>query len=249
MVIVFLFALAPATAMADCDLLRKFNAVQSNGFNVVFDLSDVESGKATGSAHYFEEPDFEQVNGQADATFDGLNLTIDVHWGNGSIGHYEGRIDPGSGHLTGATKDLTLNPSGFQAKVNWVRWESKQKFNCAQEAGASPSTIAARCSEYAKTAVQQNNENVALGCGFTGARWDSSAAENWCRAVSPDLPVSETAARADALNDCRAQIALRGQIDKKPNIPAGEVTTPVTPPPYEPLPPAGAGNLFKQMNP
>jgi hypothetical protein len=45
-----LFALSPSTAMADCDLLRKFNAVQSNGFNVVFDLSDVENGKATGSA-------------------------------------------------------------------------------------------------------------------------------------------------------------------------------------------------------
>jgi hypothetical protein len=28
-VLVFLFALAPATAMTDCDLLRKFNAVQS----------------------------------------------------------------------------------------------------------------------------------------------------------------------------------------------------------------------------
>jgi hypothetical protein len=135
--------------------------------------------------------------------------------------------------------------------VNWVHWESKQKFNCAQEAGASPSAIAARCSEYAKTAVQQNNENAALGCGFAGARWESNAAnhENWCRAVSPDLPVSETAARADALNDCRAQIALRGQIEKKPNIPTEDVTKPVTPSPYEPLPPAGTGNLFKQMNP
>ena len=250
MVLVFLFALSPSTAMADCDLLRKFNAVQSNGFNVVFDLSDVENGKATGSAHYFGDSDFHQVNGQADATFDGLSLTIDVHWDNGSIGHYEGRIDPASGHLTGATKDLTLNPSGFQAKVNWVRWESKQKFNCAQEAGASPSTIAARCSEYAKTAVQQKNENVALGCGFTGARWDSNANnEDWCRAVSPDLPVSETTVRANALNDCRAQIALRGQIDKKPNIPTGDITKPVTPAPYEPLPPAGTGSLFKQMKP
>ena len=65
-----LFALPPSTATADCDLLGKFNAVQSNGFNVVFDLSDVENGKATGSAHYFGGSDFRQVNGQADATFD-----------------------------------------------------------------------------------------------------------------------------------------------------------------------------------
>src|SRR5262245_41411854 len=242
MVLVFLFALAPSTAMADCDLLRKFNAVQSNGFNVVFDLSDVENGKATGSAHYFGGEDFRQVNGQADATFDGLSLTIDVHWENGSIGHYEGRID-GSGHLAGATKDLKLNPSGFQAKANWVHWESKQKFNCAQEAGASPSTIDARCSEYARTALQQNKETAALACGFAGARWDSNAAnhENWCRGAAPDVAVSETAARAEALNDCRAQIALRGQSEKKPNIPIGDVTKPVNPPPSEPLPPAGAG--------
>ena len=250
MVLVFLFALSPSTAMADCDLLQKFNAVQSNGFNVVFDLSDVENGKATGSAHYFGGSDFRQVNGQADATFDGLSLTIDVHWDNGSIGHYEGRIDQ-FGHLAGVTKDLQLNPGGFQAKVNWVHWESKQSFKCAQEAGASPSAIAARCSEYGKTAVQQNNENAALGCGFTGARWDSNAAnnENWCRVVAPDLPASETAARADALKDCRAQLALRGQTEKKPNIPIGDLTKPITPPPSEPLLPPGTGNLFKQMKP
>lgn len=221
-----LFGLSPSSAMADCDLLRKFNAVQANGFNAVFNLSDVTNGKASGTAHYLEGPDLRQVNGQADGTFDGLSLTIDVHWENGSIGHYEGRIDPRNGHLAGATKDLTLNPSGFQAKVNWVHWESKQRFDCVEAAGVSPSAIAARCSEYVRTAVQQNDENVALNCGFTGARWDSNAAnhENWCRVVASELPVSETAARADALEPCREQVARRGQIENKPNIPIGDLT-------------------------
>ena len=113
LVVFFTFS---TSALADCDLLRKFNAVQANGYNVVFELDDVVNGQANGSAHYLAGPDLGQVNGQADGSFDGLSLTIDVHWQNGSVGHYEGRIDPASGRLSGATKDLGSRSLGLSSE-------------------------------------------------------------------------------------------------------------------------------------
>jgi hypothetical protein len=209
-----LFACLSFGANADCDLLSKFNAVQANGFNVVFELDDVVDGQANGSAHYLAGPDLRQVNGQANGTFDGLSLTIDVHWENGSIGHYEGRMDPGSGQLAGATKDLS--PSGSR----WVKWSSKQHFDCVREPGASPSAIASRCGEYARTAVQQNDENVALRCGFTDARWNPNQAdhENWCRGVDPAATAGETAARKAALETCREQVAQKRELEDKSTV-------------------------------
>ena len=227
-VVAILSTQSPTAARADCELLRKFNAVQANGFNVVFNLSDVVNGKASGSAYYLAGPNLDQIGGQADATFDGVRLIIDVRWHNGSIGHYEGRIDD-SGHLSGATRDLQQNPRGFQARVNWVRFDSKQRFACGQ-ARPSPSADVAKCRDYARTAVQQNGENIAMHCEFTGARWDSNAAnhENWCRVVDPALPASESVARAQDLTRCRAMAQKAAE-----------------PPIAESLPRAGRDALFQ----
>lgn len=245
-------ALLPTAAMSDCDLLRKFNAVQANGFNVIFELDDVVNGQARGSAHYLAGSDLGQVNGQADGSFDGLSLTIDVHWQNGSVGHYEGRIDPASGRLAGATKDLGSDPSGFQAKANWVKWSSKQHFACVPGPGVSPSTIAASCGEYAKTAVQQNEQNIALRCGFTDARWNSNQAdhENWCQGVGPDAAAKHTAARKAALDKCRYAIA-------HPVNPTDKLGIEETPKPVNPIdkqgvfekPGAGVGDILKEVQP
>src|SRR5215467_3965146 len=61
-----LSALLPSAASADCDLLPKFNAVQANGYNVIFELNDdVVNGQVKGSAHYLADADLHQVNGQA----------------------------------------------------------------------------------------------------------------------------------------------------------------------------------------
>jgi hypothetical protein len=203
-----LFASSSAAA-ADCQawqLLRTFNAVQANGFNVVFELDDVRNGRTSGTAHFFEGSELRRINGQADATFDGTTLTIDVRWTIRRNGHYEGRIE--NGKLAGVTKDLTLNPTGFQAKMNWVHWESRQTFKCAQEADD------ARCADYARTAVAQNKENVANRCGFTGARWYSTEEQdhkNWCMGVDAAMPVSEAAARAQDLSKCRQTTTINLQ--------------------------------------
>ena len=60
-----------------------------------------------------------------------------------------------------------------------------------------------------RRAVQQNEENIALNCGFTDARWNSNRAdhENWCQAVGADAAAKHTAARKTALDKCRYAIA------------------------------------------
>ena len=182
------------------NLLRKFSAVQANGFDPVFELGAVQNGKTSGPAHYLSGPDLQRFEGWANASFDGVIFTMDVRWENGPVGHYEGRI--ANGKLTGVTKDLNLNPTGFQAKANWVHWESKQTFTCDD----------ARCADYARTAVAQISENVANRCGFTGARWDANANhETWCRAVDAALPVSETTARARDLAKTRQTATINLQ--------------------------------------
>ena len=114
-----------------------------------------------------------------------------------------------------------------------MKWSSKQHFACVPEPGISPSTIAAGCGEYAKTAVQQNEENVALRCGFTDARWNSNQAdhENWCQGVGPDAAAKHTAARKVALDKCRDRIAQaqKRQLEEKPGVPIGDMTKPVDP--------------------
>jgi hypothetical protein len=248
---------------------------QDNGFNVFIKPEADQTNGIRGQAEY-RTADGDKEYGLFEGHVTGKKIVFTVHWNNGAEGGYEGTISS-QGYVDGFAYDKNVQGSNAGFKVSdllvCAKWVAPppppppppggtsapqpspdvimHQSHEESSTRASPSTIAARCSEYAKTAVKQNNENAALGCGFAGARWESNAAdhENWCRAVSPDLPASETAARADALNDCRAQIALRGQIDKKPNVPTGEVTKPVTPPPYQPLPPAGTGNLFKQMKP
>jgi hypothetical protein len=199
-----LFSFLPSAALADCDLLRTFNAVQGNGYTVVFDDIDVTNGRAFGPAHYFGGRDFKGAKGQADGSFDGLNFVVDVSWATGGRGHYEGRIDPNNGQMKGATKDPGAETGGFQAKVNWVAWHSTQTFNCVAELGVSPAT-AARCATYADTGKAQNDENVSRHCGFTGPRWtsDRGSHEGWCKFAPQSLADSETAERQKGLSQCR----------------------------------------------
>ena len=109
------------------------------------------------------------------------------------------------------------------------------------------------CQDYATKAVTAAKENVELRCGNAGPRWTVNFNEHddWCKSLEDQEgpPNAEAAARASALQACREQIARRGEIVQKPNIPIGDLTKPVTPPPSEPLPPGGTGNFLKQMKP
>jgi len=48
--------------------------------------------------------------------------------------------------------------------------------------GGSSSGPEVRCDQYAKKAVEQNNENISKGCGFSGPEWSSDYTThfNWC---------------------------------------------------------------------
>jgi hypothetical protein len=203
-----------SAAAAECQawqLLQKFNAIQDNGFSVVFDLSEVRDGKATGSAHYYADPDFRRVQGKADATFDGSTLTISVWWPqNKALGESKGHIDSG-GNLAGVTQDLQRRGNAPNPEVYW---RSKQKFKCAQTASDNR-----YCNAYANAAVDAAKEGLQLNCGFTGARWSADVGGhfNWCLSLAGDhtLPNSEKTARAKGLSDCRAKTA-KGQIITQP---------------------------------
>ena len=67
------------------------------------------------------------------------------------------------------------------------------------------------CSAYATAAVEQQNQNVALGCGLTGGAWhtDFQRHFNWC--VQPNVKMTnlttEDNYRKNALAQCTARRA------------------------------------------
>lgn len=104
-------------------------------------------------------------------------------------------------------------------------------YEFSEAASAAPSAPTAakdpadpRCGRYGLSAVQQAQENIARGCGFSGPRWSSAYLDHfaWCEAagvVESDM-TRETEARASALARCRP----------------GTVAPPPPPPPPPPEP-------------
>ncbi len=60
------------------------------------------------------------------------------------------------------------------------------------------------CAHYARTAVAQNQENIRLGCGNTGPRWQSNYDNHyrWCTTTSQSSANYEETQRRHALNRC-----------------------------------------------
>lgn len=77
-----------------------------------------------------------------------------------------------------------------------------------QPAFASPDL---NCGAYATAAIEQQNQNVALGCGFSGNAWHTDFQRHfgWC--ARPDVRMenltTEDYARKDALAKCSARQA------------------------------------------
>lgn len=63
----------------------------------------------------------------------------------------------------------------------------------------------ARCEQYAKVAVQQQKDNVALQCGFQGPEWsdDYQRHHDWCAEVEAQESGAGTKLRELALDACR----------------------------------------------
>lgn len=65
----------------------------------------------------------------------------------------------------------------------------------------------ADCETYGKLALQQQQENAELKCGFTGPEWspDLKAHVAWCGGVGPDQWKAQLQARKQKLDACKAQ--------------------------------------------
>lgn len=61
------------------------------------------------------------------------------------------------------------------------------------------------CKGYASNAVQQFAKSQALGCGFSGPRWnnDYQGQYNWCLTVLEPFALNEEGIRSDALKACQ----------------------------------------------
>jgi len=75
-------------------------------------------------------------------------------------------------------------------------------------ATAIQSTAAfANCDWYVKTALEQQQRNLKLKCGLSGAEWsaDKSAHAAWCASVSPDASKATAQKREAELGKCAAK--------------------------------------------
>jgi hypothetical protein len=71
--------------------------------------------------------------------------------------------------------------------------------------GAMPAL--ANCDWYVKTALEQQQRNLKLKCGFAGAEWsiDKGAHAAWCAGVGPDVSRASAQKREAALTQCAAK--------------------------------------------
>jgi hypothetical protein len=65
----------------------------------------------------------------------------------------------------------------------------------------------ANCDWYVKTALEQQQRNLKLKCGFSGAEWsvDKSAHAAWCASVGPDTSKASAQKREAELATCAAK--------------------------------------------
>lgn len=80
------------------------------------------------------------------------------------------------------------------------------------------------CDAYAAAAVAQHQQNIALGCGFTGAAWsnDHAGHRNWCFAPATKMAnlTHEDGARVSALALCSDKLAKGNLGSSGPGQPA-----------------------------
>ena len=65
----------------------------------------------------------------------------------------------------------------------------------------------ANCDWYVKTALEQQQRNLKLKCGLSGAEWsaDKGAHATWCASVSPDASKATAQRREAELGKCAAK--------------------------------------------
>jgi hypothetical protein len=65
----------------------------------------------------------------------------------------------------------------------------------------------ANCDWYVKTSLEQQQRNLKLKCGLSGAEWsaDKGAHAAWCASVSPDASKAAAQKRQADLGKCAAK--------------------------------------------
>ncbi len=95
---------------------------------------------------------------------------------------------------------MGVNRSTANSETNARR----QGLNQCSSGGGSNASF---CRNYASTAVNQNNQNVSHGCGYSGARWsnDYNGHYNWCMGAGRSTANYETNERRNGLQRCQPQ--------------------------------------------
>jgi hypothetical protein len=70
-----------------------------------------------------------------------------------------------------------------------------------------PAAAQANCDWYVRTALEQQQRNLKLKCGFSGAEWsvDKGAHASWCASVGPDTSKASAQKREAQLSKCAAK--------------------------------------------
>jgi hypothetical protein len=113
---------------------------------------------------------------------------------------------PAQGILVGPMQEALLRPGAVLGPrpVTHEQVRERTAWRAAFDWQGSERAAAA-CRRYAGTAVEQNDENLRRGCGYSGERWHSDHAYHyqWClEGGNLRLAERETAARAQALEAC-----------------------------------------------
>ena len=114
--------------------------------------------------------------------------------------------DPSRSVVVGPLQEVVLHPGAVVGPrpVSEDQVNERMDWRAAFDWGGKRSASAA-CERYARTAVEQNDENLKRSCGYRGVRWQSDYEVHyrWCLAVNdPRLAERESAIRAQALERC-----------------------------------------------
>lgn len=104
--------------------------------------------------------------------------------------------------------------TNFQSHKNWCMnvnnasadRENRARFNALRQCSAGGGTVNRDrfCTNYAQTAVTQNQRNINQGCGFRAGRWHSNflSHKNWCLGTNNRSANNETNIRRNKLRQC-----------------------------------------------
>lgn len=80
----------------------------------------------------------------------------------------------------------------------------------------APGAASANCADYGRTAAAQQQENLDLGCGFSGLRWhgDAGTHSGYCGLAGTGAADNELAIREKSLAGCRTNSAANAPAEE-----------------------------------